>query len=479
VLASARVQAQEQMEVDWQASATDYRGQFRKAFNVYCPPRGTAATVWGSGIYTDDSSICTAAVHALATFDFARGGTVYFAMEPSQEGYDAERRRGVTTNSYGFWDGGYRIVAGVPGKRLREITDSTPMEITWSTSARHLRGNNGMRQTMLCPRAGDNQPVWGSAIYTDDSSICAAAVHAGLITRAGGGGVTVRIEAGRDAYAGTIQNGVTSDPWERWEGSFAFPRGQVVLALPAAPDPVPEAPSARLGEVLVSPAGIAPAPLSVGPSGEFLVGWNTTATSWRGQDGRVISVYCPAGGSPAAVWGSGVYTDDSSLCTAAVHALATFDVARGGTVQLAVAPGQDSYAAEQRHGVSTSEWGAWGASFRVISGVPGKRMREIGDTTLTEISWLTTAQHLRGTTGVRRMMCPADGRLGAVWGSDVYSDHSSICSAAVHAGLITQLAGGALTVRIEAGRSRYAGTVRNGMTTKALGSWQGSFLFPK
>jgi hypothetical protein len=473
----AELRAQSQLEVTWQTIAVDYRGQLGKAFNVFCPPGGTAATVWGVGIYTDDSSICTSAVHALATFDVARGGTVYFSMEPGQEGYDADRRRGVATSAWTtFWDGGFRIIAGVPGKREREIDARTPMEITWSTTARHLRGGASTSRVMLCPRNGDAQPVWGSDVYTDDSSICAAAVHMGLITRAAGGGVTVRTEAGREEYAGATRNGVTSLPWERWEGSFGFPRGQIVVALPDAPV-VAESPEPLERVSLPVPAPPRAEGLAVGPAGEFLVDWSTSATQWREKSGGLIAVDCPAGGSASTVWGSGTYTDDSSVCTAAVHALATFDFARGGAVQIELARGQSSYPSDVRRGVETQEWGQWEASFRVISGVPGMRTRQIVDSTTTEVSWSTTAEHLRGKAGVRRVICPRDGRPTSVWGSDAYSAHSSVCGAAVHAGVITRSEGGLVSIRLDAGRRSFTGAARNGITTQSLPSWEGSFTF--
>jgi hypothetical protein len=75
--------------------------------------------------------------------------------------------------------------------------------------------------------------VWGDGFYTDDSSVCTAAVHAGVLT--GGPGSPIRTDAsnggwtislvvrpGEDAYAGVTRNGVTSKPWDVWEGSFEF-----------------------------------------------------------------------------------------------------------------------------------------------------------------------------------------------------------------------------------------------------------------
>ena len=466
---------QEQAEIDWQQSAVDYRG-LNKTFNVYCAPttlRG--GNVWGTTVYTDDSSICMSAVHSLATFDMARGGTVYFVMEPGQEGYDADRRRGVQTQTWGVWNGGFRIIAGVPGKRLREITDSTPVEVTWSTSARYLRGSAVAQHIMLCPRGGSQRPVWGSDVYSDDSSICAAAVHAGLIEYASGGGVTLRIEGGREGFRGRSQNGVASLTWERSEGSFTFPKKQIDVALPAPAADLPEPPPEARPFVPLPPPT---PPLQPQPTGEFLIDWNRTGGAWRAaQDGRVITVVCPAGGTARPVWGSAEYTDDSSVCTAAVHALATFDIARGGTVYITMTAGQTAYAAEQRRGIESDEWGSWESSFRVLGGVPGATPSMISDTTIVEISWSTTATHLRRTTGERRFVCPGQARPFPVWGGDVYSDHSSICNAAVHAGVITRDAGGPVTVRVEPGRDSYSGAPRNEVNAQSLGAWAGSFRF--
>ena len=66
----------------------------------------------------------------------------------------------------------------------------------------------------------------GTGTYTDDSSICTAAVHAGLITLANGGKVTIEIAPGANSYSGTTANGVTSSSYDSWSGSFTFPAAQ-------------------------------------------------------------------------------------------------------------------------------------------------------------------------------------------------------------------------------------------------------------
>ena len=61
---------------------------------------------------------------------------------------------------------------------------------------------------------------WGT--YTDDSSVCSAAVQAGLITLANGGNVTIEIQPGANSYTGSTKNGITSSDYGPWSGSNTF-----------------------------------------------------------------------------------------------------------------------------------------------------------------------------------------------------------------------------------------------------------------
>ena len=47
----------------WRTTAAEHRGQNGKRFTLECTPNGKAVSIWGVETYTDDSSICTAAVH--------------------------------------------------------------------------------------------------------------------------------------------------------------------------------------------------------------------------------------------------------------------------------------------------------------------------------------------------------------------------------------------------------------------------------
>lgn len=100
--------------------------------------------------------------------------------------------------------------------------------IAWSKTARdfELRGKNGQRATFSCapPTTATNNRLWGTDVYTDDSYICLAAVHAGLISFQRGGTVTIEIRPGQGSYGGSTRFGVASNAYGAYEGSFVFVR---------------------------------------------------------------------------------------------------------------------------------------------------------------------------------------------------------------------------------------------------------------
>ena len=94
--------------------------------------------------------------------------------------------------------------------------------ITWVEDAAAYRGKDNLRYTFTLPAGGAVDTVWGTGIYTDDSSIGTAAVHAGLITFVAGGTVTIRILPGQSSYTASTAYGVTSLDYGVWDGSFEF-----------------------------------------------------------------------------------------------------------------------------------------------------------------------------------------------------------------------------------------------------------------
>ncbi len=164
--------------------------------------------------------------------------------------------------------------------------------------------------------------VWGTATYTNDSSVCAAAQHAGI-----GGTIRVRGHDGCGSYRGSQRNGVATESYGAWGGSFHFPdvtparcdqNFEVAQALPACP------------------ANLMGRPI-----------------------GTRVDCTCPAdaGGT---VWGTGPYTHDSALCAAARHAGVIGRA--GGTVAAVTAAGCDRYESGTANGIAAEAYGPWEAS---------------------------------------------------------------------------------------------------------------------
>src|SRR5213079_554523 len=125
--------------------------------------------------------------------------------------------------------------------------------------------------------------VWGTDLYTDDSVLAVAAVHAGVLKEGERGVVKVTIQRGQDGYTGSTRNGVATQDWAAWEGSYKI-----------------EATLVGKGAILVKPD-----PGNV--------------QAQRGQDGKAF-YFEVVGTTTGTVWGTEVYTDDSALAAAAVHA---------------------------------------------------------------------------------------------------------------------------------------------------------------
>lgn len=62
--------------------------------------------------------------------------------------------------------------------------------------------------------------VWGSNPYTADSTLGAAAVHAGVLKVGETGVVKIRVKADVGGYAGSTKNGVTTGNWGPFQGCY-------------------------------------------------------------------------------------------------------------------------------------------------------------------------------------------------------------------------------------------------------------------
>ncbi len=176
-----------------------------------CSALETPATVWGTDYYTDDSNLCTAAVHAGAIP--ASGGIIGVQTRPGRGSYSGSRRNGIETNDYGQWR--RTIVFADPASLAGEIDDVMCPGV-------YNAGGTNWSGTCRCVGPGDG-PVWGSSIYTADSDLCRAAMHAGVIGQSGGV-VQVTSAPGQSSYDGTTRNGVTTNNWGSYGASFRVSR---------------------------------------------------------------------------------------------------------------------------------------------------------------------------------------------------------------------------------------------------------------
>jgi hypothetical protein len=221
----------------WNATASAYRGRNGERFVYTCPKYGTPGSIWGTDIYTDDSSVCTAAVHT-GGITLAGGGTVTIEIRPGEASYTGTTRNRITSSSYPAWSGSFVVVSTVPQDPGVGTGGSD-----WNATASQFRPFVGARFLYDCPPNGTPRSIWGTDVYTDDSGVCVAAVHAGLITLARGGKVTIQIVDPLTSYRGTKRHGVTSNSYGEWGGAF------VIVGAPGGPD---EARAVATGEVLVN-----------------------------------------------------------------------------------------------------------------------------------------------------------------------------------------------------------------------------------
>jgi len=303
------------------------------------------------------------------------------------------------------------------------------------------RGKNG--QTFSFRVTGtDAGSVWGGAngIYTDDSRLGKAAVHAGLLKNGQEGVITVTIMPGQTSYSGNNQNGITTTNYGSWQGSFRF----------------------------------ASAPVSVVSTTTTTQNDPGNVAAYRGKNEQSFS-FRVTGTDAGSAWGgsNGVYTDDSRLGKAAVHA-GILKVGQEGTITIIIMPGQSSYGGNNQNGISTANYGGWQGSFRFAS-----TPVSVETTTNSTQSDPGNLAAFRGKNEQSFSFRVTGTDAGSVWGGSngVYTDDSRLGKAAVHAGLLKAGQEGVITIIIMSGQASYGGNSQNGITTTNYGSWQGSFRF--
>jgi hypothetical protein len=86
---------------------TNYQNQIGKTFYFRVTSAVTGA-VWGTDVYTTDSSLATVAVHA-GVLQAGQTGVVKVTILPPLPAYNGSTRNGVTSSAFGMYPGSYRV----------------------------------------------------------------------------------------------------------------------------------------------------------------------------------------------------------------------------------------------------------------------------------------------------------------------------------------------------------------------------------
>lgn len=331
---------------------------------------------------------------------------------------------------------------------------------------RELRAYPGLAVRLKVTGTNDGM-VWGSNAYTDDSSVNAAALHAGLVQPGETAEVVVIIRPGMESYGGSASHGVLSYRFGPFQGSFQL----------APASQYPEVP--YLGDR------------------RALRGNNDAYLSLNMLSGLAplkpgVSLIAPLlGKSGGPIFGTDQYASDGNLDAAAVHA-GVLKEGEFGYVKIILAEGLESYAGCKRNEVESQPYGKTKMSLRfekvpttatgnlgVLSGRT-EIIRELGprrnwDVERYNLHRSLALRQFRSHEGLAVRIRVTGEKDGLVWGSNPYSDDSSLHSAALHSGLVKEGQTTDVVAIIRPGQKSYAGSESHGITANDFGSYPGSF----
>ncbi len=163
----------------------------------------------------------------------------------------------------------------------------------------------------------------------------------------------------------------------------------------------------------------------------------TNLVGYRNKVGQIFQ-FTVTGTNTGAVWGTDVYTDDSSVATAAVHA-GVLAVGETKTVTLTVLPGQSSYTSSTRNGVKASSWGAWSGSFSFAGAgaVAGTSVATARPAIATDYKFTTAALAAGG-----RFVLPINVTGGGTYTYQWYLNNLLISGATTNPYVVESLAAG-------------------------------------
>ena len=474
--------AQGQTALTDPGNLTSFRSNIGMSYSFSVTGTDQGSVLGGAdGIYTDDSRLGKAAVHA-GLLKVGEQGVVVVTILRGAPRYFGSLKNGISSLDYGSFSGSFKFEPRTPAGVKRAEPIVTGDVITDPGNMVKLRNNNGTTYSVFVT-GSDQGSVWGGAdgIYTDDSAIGKAAVHAGLLRVGEQGVVKITILPGAQRYLGSTRNGITTNHYGSFAGSFRFEsaaasgnRGIV------SHNPVVVGNNRPSGGTTQTSTGTTQ---SVGGTTQTATGSDYLSDpgnliKFRKNSGSTYSILI-TGTTLGGVWGGedGVYTDDSAIAKAAVHA-GLVVVGEQKVVRVTILPGRQWYNGCSRNGITTPNYGSFAGSYRFEIDTPQiiSPQEDSGREVLSDPGNLTK---FRSSIGETYKFLVTGTNQGGVWGGadGIYTDDSALAKAAVHAGLVKLGEQAVVRVKILPGMQRYTGSPANGITTTNYGAFAGSFEF--
>ncbi len=188
----------------------------------------------------------------------------------------------------------------------------------------------GDKRRVNCPKNCDKVDlnIFGTVVYTTSSPICKSAIHSGILKKKGGI-IMIRIVQGMKYYMGSTQFGIESSGISGSDFAYTIENAPSILTISCK-------------ETSTNPV-------------------------FSGPLGKKFLVKCPGDCSKIShnVYGNTIYSGDSSICQAAIHAGAIND--HGGEVSFVIVKGEKQYNGKRSFGIESKDRENYVKSFRFYS----------------------------------------------------------------------------------------------------------------
>jgi thiol-disulfide isomerase/thioredoxin len=170
--------------------------------------------VWGDFVYTLDSDPGAAAVHA-GVLRVGETKLVKILAIPAPGAFVAAARNGIQSRAWGAFPAAFVMQATESPRR----PDRPQVIVRSGGIIERLEPGESLTIPIT---GGDRGVVWGTGTYTGDSSLEAAAVHAGALRVGERGHVVVTRVVPPSRFQASVQHGVRSQSWGAWPTAFTI-----------------------------------------------------------------------------------------------------------------------------------------------------------------------------------------------------------------------------------------------------------------